>query len=77
MVILRCLILSLFVRRQACIYNPTTRQNVTLPAVKSNIFGQEEFSKNVLYFFGHDLVLDQYKVVCTVVISDPQKILRG
>ncbi|XP_023643408.1 putative F-box protein At5g62660 isoform X2 [Capsella rubella] len=68
MVILRGLILY-FVCRQACIYNPTTRQSLTLPAVKSNLFAKESFRQSVLYFLGHDPVLDQYKVVCTVVRS--------
>ncbi|KAG7535213.1 F-box-like domain superfamily [Arabidopsis thaliana x Arabidopsis arenosa] len=68
MVVLRGLILY-NVCRKACIYNPTTRQCVTLPAVKSNIFAQEDYHKSVLYFFGHDPVLDQYKVVCSVAVS--------
>ncbi|EFH41067.1 predicted protein [Arabidopsis lyrata subsp. lyrata] len=68
MMILRGLILYI-VCRKACIYNPTTRQCVTLPAVKSNIFAQEDYRKSVLYFLGHDPVLDQYKVVCTVAVS--------
>ncbi|VVB17714.1 unnamed protein product [Arabis nemorensis] len=54
--------------RKACIYNPTTRQSLTLPAVESNIFAREEPGKYVNYFLGHDPVLDQYKVVCIVVI---------
>ncbi|EOA15108.1 hypothetical protein CARUB_v10028476mg, partial [Capsella rubella] len=68
MVVLRGLILH-NVCRKACIYNPTTRQSVTLPAVKSNVFAQESYRKTVFYFLGHDPVLDQYKVVCTVVLS--------
>ncbi|XP_020871675.1 LOW QUALITY PROTEIN: putative F-box protein At5g62660 [Arabidopsis lyrata subsp. lyrata] len=68
MVVLRGLILY-NVCRKACIYNPTTTQSVTLPAVKSNIFAHEYYNKSVLYFFGHDPVLDQYKVVCTVAVS--------
>ncbi|EFH41065.1 hypothetical protein ARALYDRAFT_358465 [Arabidopsis lyrata subsp. lyrata] len=68
MMILRGLILYI-VCRKACIYNPTTRQCVTLPAVQSNIFAQEDYHKSVLYFLGHDPVLDQYKVVCTVAVS--------
>ncbi|VVA97615.1 unnamed protein product [Arabis nemorensis] len=55
--------------RKACIYNPTSRQRVILPIVESNIFAQDEFCKNVGYFFGYDPVLDQYKILCTVVIS--------
>ncbi|KAG7535206.1 F-box associated domain type 3, partial [Arabidopsis thaliana x Arabidopsis arenosa] len=68
MMILRGLILYI-VCRKACIYNPTTKQCVTLPAVQSNIFAQEDYHKSVLYFLGHDPVLDQYKVVCTVAVS--------
>ncbi|KFK27961.1 hypothetical protein AALP_AA8G453800 [Arabis alpina] len=45
------------------------RQSLTLPAVKSNIFDQEVRHKYVDYFLGHDHVLDQYKVVCTVSIA--------
>ncbi|KAL0873174.1 hypothetical protein Bca101_022879 [Brassica carinata] len=66
MVSLRGLILYNF-RRKACIYNPTTRQSLTLPAVKSNIFAQQERRRRrVYYFFGYDPVLDQYKIVCNV-----------
>ncbi|CAL9244622.1 unnamed protein product, partial [Arabidopsis halleri] len=68
MVVLRGLILY-NVCRKACIYNPTTTQSVTLPAVKSNIFAHEYYNKTVLYFSGYDPVLDQYKVVCTVAVS--------
>ncbi|XP_056851448.1 putative F-box protein At5g62660 isoform X1 [Raphanus sativus] len=64
MVILRGLILYTFCRK-ACIYNPVTRQSLTLPA---NICAQPELRrhKTVNYFFGHDPVLDQYKIVCNV-----------
>ncbi|KAJ4878519.1 putative F-box protein [Raphanus sativus] len=67
MVVLRGLILHT-VCRKACIYNPATRQSLTLPAVKSNIFAQQERYKHVNYFFGHDPVHDQYKIVCSVVV---------
>ncbi|EOA14347.1 hypothetical protein CARUB_v10027527mg [Capsella rubella] len=53
---------------KACIYNPTTRQSVTLPAVNHSIFAEEGLRKSIRYFLGHDPVLDQYKVVCTVVV---------
>ncbi|KAJ4878554.1 putative F-box protein [Raphanus sativus] len=62
MVSLRGLILYT-VCKKACIYNPTTRQSLTLPAI---IFSQEE-PKNVYYSFGYDPVHDQYKVVCSAV----------
>ncbi|KFK27977.1 hypothetical protein AALP_AA8G456000 [Arabis alpina] len=64
MVALRGLLLYI-VCREACIYNPTTRQSLTLPSIKSNIFAPDEICKYVLYFLGYDPVLDQYKVLCT------------
>nr|XP_018453390.1 PREDICTED: putative F-box protein At5g62660 [Raphanus sativus] len=69
MVSLRGLILYT-VCRKACIYNPTTRQSLTLPAFKSNLFAQQQLfmHKHVYYFFGHDPVHDQYKIVCSVVV---------
>ncbi|ESQ31657.1 hypothetical protein EUTSA_v10005666mg [Eutrema salsugineum] len=67
--VLRGLILNT-VCRKACIYNPATRQSVTLPAIKSNISAPQIDDLNtVAYFLGHDPVLDQYKVVCTVATS--------
>ncbi|ESQ47119.1 hypothetical protein EUTSA_v10028181mg [Eutrema salsugineum] len=67
--VLRGLILNT-VCRKACIYNPATRQSVTLPAIKSNISAPQKYDLNtVVYFLGHDPVLDQYKVVCTVATS--------
>ncbi|KAH0856459.1 hypothetical protein HID58_084720 [Brassica napus] len=53
--------------KQACIYNPTTRQRLILPVLKSNILDQKE-PKYVHYFFGHDPVHDHYKIVCTILI---------
>ncbi|XP_056854603.1 putative F-box protein At5g62660, partial [Raphanus sativus] len=78
MVSLRGLILYT-VCRKACIYNPSTRQSLTLPAVKSNIFAQQERNKHVFYFFGHDHVHDQYKIVCNVVVisRDYKKIITN
>ncbi|VYS71198.1 unnamed protein product [Arabidopsis thaliana] len=67
MVVLRGLILYVVCRRGS-ICNPTTRQSVTLPAVKSNILAQKSHWNSLLYFFGYDPVLDQYKVVCTVAL---------
>ncbi|KAL0719469.1 hypothetical protein Bca4012_068793 [Brassica carinata] len=69
MEVLRGLILYT-VCTKACIYNPTTRQSLTIPAVKSKIFSQQEHTKRVYYFFGHDPVHDKYKIVCTVVVSE-------
>ncbi|EOA12762.1 hypothetical protein CARUB_v10028531mg [Capsella rubella] len=45
-----------------------SRQCVNLPTIKSTIFDQED-ERSVVYFLGHDPVLDQYKVVCTLVSS--------
>ncbi|CAL9235606.1 unnamed protein product [Arabidopsis halleri] len=54
------------------IYNPTTRLLVTLPAaMKSNNMmpiptpPPGESIKIVAYYFGHDHVIDQYKVLCS------------
>ncbi|KAG7573682.1 F-box associated interaction domain [Arabidopsis suecica] len=54
------------------IYNPTTRLLVTLPAaMKSNNImpipppPPGESIKIVAYYFGHDHVIDQYKVLCS------------
>ncbi|EFH41069.1 hypothetical protein ARALYDRAFT_919536 [Arabidopsis lyrata subsp. lyrata] len=49
----------------------TLLQSVTLPAIKFNIFVQGN-DHSVLYFLGHDPVLDQYKVVCNFVSSSSQ-----
>lgn len=50
------------------IYNPATRQLVSLPAIKSNFTlpGGEEVAHTVSYYFGHDPVNDQDKVICTI-----------
>ncbi|XP_010478006.1 PREDICTED: putative F-box protein At5g62660 [Camelina sativa] len=80
MVALRGLILYT-VCAKACIYNPTTRQSVTLPAVKYDnmfMFAEEGLTKDIRYVLGYDPVLDQYKVVCTVVIySDDSESLTS
>ncbi|CAH8352767.1 unnamed protein product [Eruca vesicaria subsp. sativa] len=61
--IFRGLILYTFCQK-SFIYNPATRQRLNLPTIT---FAQQERShKNVYYFFGHDPVLDQYKIVCNV-----------
>ncbi|CAA7061292.1 unnamed protein product [Microthlaspi erraticum] len=46
------------------IHNPTTRQLVTLPAIYSDPPKDSMF----FYYFGHDPVNDQYKVICSMVI---------
>ncbi|CAH2078455.1 unnamed protein product [Thlaspi arvense] len=54
-------------RKSAQIYNTTTRQLVILPDIEeSNIIAENHESKRVVYRIGHDPVLDQYKVFCTV-----------
>ncbi|RID64175.1 hypothetical protein BRARA_E03131 [Brassica rapa] len=73
MVVLRGLILYTICRK-ACIYNPTTRQSLILPAVKSDIFAQQEPNKRVYYFFGHDPIQDQYKIVCIVVLGSKYRL---
>ncbi|XP_010506004.1 PREDICTED: F-box protein At2g40910-like [Camelina sativa] len=59
------------VRKKACIYNPSTRQRLTLPAIKSDIIAQQggDQRKDTQYYIGHDPSNDQYKIVCTVAIS--------
>lgn len=54
--------------RKPRIYNPATRQLVTLPPVKSDFIppDQWEHVQAVSYYFGHDPVNDQYKVICSV-----------
>ncbi|KAG7574430.1 F-box domain [Arabidopsis suecica] len=62
-------LLCFSVRKKACIYNPTTRQLLTLPAIKSGIIAQQGERKDIRYYIGHDPVNDQYKLVCTIVTS--------
>ncbi|KAG7639259.1 F-box/LRR-repeat protein [Arabidopsis thaliana] len=57
-------------RKKARIYNPSTKQLLTLPAIKSDIVVQQGQTKHhPRYYIGHDPVSDQYKLVCTVAIS--------
>nr|VDC93116.1 unnamed protein product [Brassica rapa] len=65
MVVLRGLILYM-VCGKACIYNPTTRQSVTLPVRPVIKFSQKVkcCDESIIYYFGHDPVLDQYKILC-------------
>ncbi|XP_013617966.1 PREDICTED: putative F-box protein At5g62660 [Brassica oleracea var. oleracea] len=67
MVVLRGLILYI-VCGKACIYNPTTRQSVTLPVRPVIKFSQKVkgCDESIIYYFGHDPVLDQYKILCIV-----------
>ncbi|KAG7643848.1 F-box associated domain type 3 [Arabidopsis suecica] len=62
-------LLCFSVREKACIYNPTTRQRLTLPAIKSDIIALKDEMKDIRYYIGHDPVNDQYKLVCTIGIS--------
>ncbi|XP_019100998.1 PREDICTED: F-box protein At2g40910-like [Camelina sativa] len=57
------------VRKKACIYNPSTRQRLTLPAIKSDITAEQGERKDIRYYIGHDSSNDQYKIVCTVAKS--------
>ncbi|EOA26366.1 hypothetical protein CARUB_v10023283mg [Capsella rubella] len=57
------------VRKKACIYNPSTRQRLTLPAIKSDIIAQQGERKDTRYYIGHDPFNDQYKLLCTIAIS--------
>ncbi|KAG7569977.1 hypothetical protein ISN45_Aa04g026300, partial [Arabidopsis thaliana x Arabidopsis arenosa] len=56
-------------RTKACIYNPSTKQLLTLPSVKSDITAQQGQLKSTQYFLGRDPVNDQYKLFCTIEIS--------
>uniref|UniRef100_A0A1J3FD99 F-box/LRR-repeat protein n=1 Tax=Noccaea caerulescens TaxID=107243 RepID=A0A1J3FD99_NOCCA len=57
-------------RRTACIYNPSTKQLLTLPMVIPDIIAEEDQGRHPnRYYIGHDPVNDQYKLLCTVVIS--------
>ncbi|AEC09899.1 F-box and associated interaction domains-containing protein [Arabidopsis thaliana] len=53
---------------KACIYNPSTKQLLTLPSVKSDITAQQGQLKTTQYYIGRDPVNDQYKLVCTILI---------
>ncbi|CAH8392280.1 unnamed protein product [Eruca vesicaria subsp. sativa] len=54
--------------RKPRIYNPATRQLVTLPTFKSKFIppAPSERVEAVYYYFGHDPVNDQYKVICSI-----------
>ncbi|XP_010505848.1 PREDICTED: F-box/LRR-repeat protein At2g40920-like [Camelina sativa] len=57
-------------QNKACIYNPSTKQLLTLPPLKSDIKAERGQKKlHTQYYIGHDPVSDQYKLVCTVGIS--------
>ncbi|CAN8245090.1 unnamed protein product [Cochlearia groenlandica] len=53
--------------KKAQIYNPCTRQLVTLPNIElySDILAKENIY-SILYYPCHDLVNDKYKVLCTI-----------
>ncbi|CAL9236396.1 unnamed protein product [Arabidopsis halleri] len=57
------------VRKKAYIYNPRTKQLLTLPAIKSDIITEQDQKKQIQYYIGHDPVSDRYKVVCTIMVS--------
>ncbi|CAN6989640.1 unnamed protein product [Brassica oleracea var. botrytis] len=54
------------------IFNPATRQLVTLPPA----FNPNTTKGTVSYYFGHDPITDQYKVVCSVGVrlTDTQEV---
>ncbi|XP_023640811.1 F-box/LRR-repeat protein At2g40920-like [Capsella rubella] len=52
---------------KVCIYNPSTKQLLTLPKVKSDIVAEQgQKKRHTQYYIGHDPVSGQYKLVCTV-----------
>ncbi|CAH2064023.1 unnamed protein product [Thlaspi arvense] len=54
----------------ACVYNSTTGQHLTLPAVQPDIdASKSKTRKDTRYYIGYDPVNDQYKLVCTIAIS--------
>ncbi|CAH2034677.1 unnamed protein product [Thlaspi arvense] len=53
------------------IYNPATRQLVTLPDISSTYWSPE--CNDTLYCFGHDPVHDQYKVICSRFLTTRRK----
>ncbi|CAA7036074.1 unnamed protein product [Microthlaspi erraticum] len=68
MVALRGLVLCTASCGDMCIYNPTTRQTLILPRTGTDLAPQEASREYGSYLFGHDPVLDQYKVVYAFVI---------
>ncbi|WZY80218.1 hypothetical protein YC2023_026602 [Brassica napus] len=64
------------IHSRAHIYNPSTRQIVILPVVKSKILAPEESYSNMYNFLGHDPVNDQYKVL-SIITSYSSKDLQN
>ncbi|KAL1220110.1 F-box protein [Cardamine amara subsp. amara] len=62
-------LMCFYVTTNACIYNPNTKQLLTLPAIKSDIIDEQGQRKDTRYPIGHDPVNDQYKLFCTIAIS--------
>nr|VDD32615.1 unnamed protein product [Brassica oleracea] len=60
--------------RKACIYNPATRQSLTLPAVKSNIFAHQEPNKHVNYF--SDTILFMTYTKYSAVLWYSRRVMR-
>ncbi|CAA7028806.1 unnamed protein product [Microthlaspi erraticum] len=57
-------------RKKACIYNPSTKQLLTLPKVKPDIRAEQGERKHCTrYYMGYDPVSDQHKLLCTNFIS--------
>lgn len=55
------------------IFNLTTRQVVELPVIRSELKGYD----NVWSYFGHDPILDEYKVLVLVWETEEQRIVRS
>lgn len=62
-------------KKEARIYNPSTRQLIILPAVvESNILAQVD-KYNISYFICYDPLKDQYKVLCTITVLSEEGML--
>ncbi|CAH8372579.1 unnamed protein product [Eruca vesicaria subsp. sativa] len=65
-------------KKEARIYNPSTRQLIILPAVESKILAEVD-KYNISYFICYDPLKDQYKVLCTITVlsEDMQTIMSS
>ncbi|KAJ0254405.1 F-box only protein 8 [Hirschfeldia incana] len=59
-------------KKEARIYNPSTRQLIILPAVESNILAEVD-KYNISYFICYDPLKDQYKVLCTITVVSEER----
>ncbi|CAN8317763.1 unnamed protein product [Cochlearia groenlandica] len=70
--------ICLYVGEKLRIYNPRTKQLLTLPDIKPDIIAKRDQYKQIEYCFGHDPVSDQYKLVCSIgVFSLPMANLKS